>query len=133
MSTATETPTTHDVLWCTLGEHNWERKKVRGRKPTSCPDHKPQPVRGPLLSPEEAQERRMAGRRRAQAIKDAEGIVKVANYREWVRADRAYWDAVEAKRNGDEEVIIPSKPLMPELPTKADYKAAGVEVMEDDE
>lgn len=27
------------TLWCENGEHNWERPRQRGRKPTSCPEH----------------------------------------------------------------------------------------------
>jgi hypothetical protein len=39
-------------LWCEDGEHHWNRPAQRGRKPSSCPDHRPEPVEksdGPKL------------------------------------------------------------------------------------
>jgi hypothetical protein len=32
------------TLYCELGKHEWQRAAKRGRKPTNCPDHQPEPA-----------------------------------------------------------------------------------------
>lgn len=41
------------TLWCTTGEHNWERPSQRGKRPLNCPDHAPQKAPSAPLPPEE--------------------------------------------------------------------------------
>lgn len=123
-----ETATT-EKLYCELGQHSWERERVRGVKPKSCPEHKPQPERGGAkLSKEERQARMQAGRAKANAARAVEGIERVRVYREFLKLDSAYWAAVKAHREGDPDVVVPMKPKWPAIPTKADYAAAGVDV-----
>lgn len=41
-----------ESLHCENGDHDWTRERKRGKKPTSCPEHKQQPVRStPAPSP----------------------------------------------------------------------------------
>lgn len=46
MPTSSTTEKKTQKLWCERGEHHWDRISVRGKRPKSCPDHKP------VLTPE---------------------------------------------------------------------------------
>src|SRR5215207_6155699 len=85
--------TTTVTLYCEIGEHEWERPSQRGKRPKSCPEHKPQPEKqdGPKLSKEERQKRMLAGRKAAKAERDKDGIERVLVWREWLREDAALW------------------------------------------
>lgn len=70
-----------EILHCQLGDHEWERPRVRGAKPKNCPEHAPY-VPGKRPSTPEEEERQAlrkaadAERRRKQA--EAARRVKLA-------------------------------------------------------
>lgn len=110
-----------ETLICEKGNHEFTRKRVRGRKPKFCPEHKPQQINtGPRLSQEEKTERQQAGRR-AKRLAESEGAVqRVTEFREWIKGTAAHDRAVNL---GAE--YIPTKPPIPlAMPTDDDYKLA---------
>jgi hypothetical protein len=111
-----------DTLYCELGQHEWQREKKRGKKPKSCPQHKPQVART-TMPPEEAARRRQEGRARAKAERDKDGIRRVLDYKAYLRRDVPLFMAFN---NGDIErsEYIARRGPMPVIPNKADYDAA---------
>jgi hypothetical protein len=109
-----------ETLHCKRGDHEWNRPKKRGKKPTNCPDHTPVKE---VLDPEERIRRQQEGRRIKQEAKDKLGIEQVIAYRAWVKDDAA---AFGRFRDGeiDRATYLKIKPEMPVLPDKAAYDAA---------
>lgn len=109
-----------ETLICKEGNHEFTRQRVRGRKPSFCPEHKPETYTGPKLSKEEKTKRQQEGRK-AKRMQDAEGAIeRVKNFQEWVRGTAAHDRAVNL---GAE--YIPVKPKYPMVtPTDADYVLA---------
>lgn len=69
-----------------------------------------------------AQRRKMEeGKRRAKARKRRESTEKVETYRKWVKADARWWELGK----------IGSRPIMPAVPSDADYKRMRGEEDED--
>src|SRR4051794_35698878 len=108
------------MLFCEIGQHEWQREKRRGAKPKNCPNH--QPVKE-TLDPEERIRRQQEGRRVKQEAKDKRGIEQVLAYRKWVKDDATVWALLKSGEIDGREWRA-RRPEMPAAPDKAAYDAA---------
>lgn len=116
------------TLHCKAGNHSWERERKRGRKPENCPEHSPKAESRATMSSDEAAKRRAAGRAKAKAVRDKEGIKRVLEFSAYIARDAELFASFR-EGNIQRKEYIKRRGPMPPTPTKPDYdaaKAAGV-------
>jgi hypothetical protein len=109
-----------DRLWCALGQHYWERSTQRGRKPLSCPDHRPEPNFHPM-SVEARQVAMAQGREKATRQRVENAVARVRAFKAWLKRESAAY----ANITDDRSTWVAALSEIPlAMPNDYDYRLA---------